>query len=224
MWKRKELKEKGKTAVKRNYWKSVLVSAVFAGVIGGAGFYGSSATNSAQNGTNIALGSTWMVIVAAIVLILALAIVILTFELLVNPFEVGVNKFRLNALKDKGNVSDMGMGFDVSYKRNVKVLFFRDLYTMLWLLLFIIPGIVKIYEYRMIPYLLADNPDMSKQEAFSMSKAMMKGNKWRSFVLDLSFILWGILGVITLGIVSVLWVDPYRQLTDAAFYNALKTE
>lgn len=220
MWKRKGLKEKGKAALKRNYWKSVLVSAVSAGVIGGAGF----CSSSAQNGADIAFDSTWAIIGAAVIAILILAIVILTFELLVNPFEVGVNKFRLNALKDKGNVSDMGMGFDVSYKRNVKVLFFRDLYVMLWLLLFIIPGIVKIYEYRMIPYLLADNPNMSKQEAFRNSKAMMKGNKWRAFVLDLSFILWDILGVITLGIVSVLWVDPYRQLTDAALYNALKTE
>lgn len=52
----------------------------------------------------------------------------------------------------------------------------------------------------------------------------MQGNKWRSFVLDLSFILWGILGVITLGIVNVLWVSPYKQLTDAALYNDLKTE
>ena len=220
MWNRKELKEKGKAALKRNYWKSVLVSAVFAGVIGRAGF----CSGSAQNGADIAFDSTWAIIGAAVIAILILAIVILTFELLVNPFEVGVNKFRLNALKDKGNVSDMGMGFDVSYKRNVKVLFFRDLYVMLWLLLFIIPGIVKIYEYRMIPYLLADNPNMSKQEAFRNSKAMMKGNKWRAFVLDLSFILWDILGVITFGIVSVLWVDPYKQLTDAALYNALKTE
>ena len=220
MWKRKELKEIGKAALKRNYWKSVLVSAVFAGVIGGAGF----CSSSAQNGADIAFDSTWAIIGAAVIAILVLAIVILTFELLVNPFEVGVNKFRLNALSDKGNVSDMGMGFDVSYKRNVKVLFFRDLYVLLWLLLFIIPGIVKIYEYRMIPYLLADNPDMSKQEAFSTSKAMMKGNKWRAFVLDLSFILWDILGVITFGIVSVLWVEPYEQLTDAALYNALKTE
>ena len=189
-------------------------------MIGGAGF----CSGSAQNGADIAFDSTWAIIGAAVITILLLAIVILTFELLVNPFEVGVNKFRLNALKDKGNVSDMGMGFDVSYKRNVKVLFFRDLYVMLWLVLFIIPGIVKIYEYRMIPYLLADNPNMSKQEAFRNSKAMMKGNKWRAFVLDLSFILWDILGVITFGIVSVLWVDPYKHLTDAALYNALKTE
>ena len=220
MWNRKELKVIGKTALKRNYWKSVLVSAVSAGVIGGAGF----CSSSAQNGADITFDSTWAIIGTAVIAILILAIVILTFELLVNPFEVGVNKFRLNALRDKGNVSDMGTGFDISYQRNVKVLFFRDLYIMLWLLLFIIPGIVKIYEYRMIPYLLADNPNMSKQEAFRNSKAMMKGNKWRAFVLDLSFILWDILGVITLGIVSVLWVDPYKQLTDAALYNALKTE
>ena len=53
---------------------------------------------------------------------------------------------------------------------------------------------------------------------------MMKGNKWRSFVLDISFILWGILGFITFGIVNVLWVAPYKQLTDAALYNALKAE
>lgn len=224
MWNRKEIKGQGKVALKRNYWKSVLVSAVFAGMIGGAGFYGSSATNSAQDGTNIALNSSWAIIGAAVIVVLALAAVVLTFELIANPFEVGVNNFRLNALRDKGNISDVGSGFDVRYKRNVKVLFFRDLYTMLWLLLFIIPGIVKIYEYRMIPYLLADNPDMSKQEAFSMSKSMMKGNKWRAFVLDLSFILWGILGVITLGIVNIFWVDPYKQLTDAALYNALKPE
>ena len=220
MWNRKELKDKGKAAVKRNYWKLVLVSAIFAAIIGGAGF----CSSSAQNGENIVFDSVGAMIGGAVIAILALAIVILTFELLVNPFEVGVNKFRLNALKDKGNVSDMGTGFDVSYKRNVKVLFFRDLYTLLWLILFIFPGIVKMYEYRMIPYLLAENPDMSKAEAFQTSKQMMKGNKWRSFVLDLSFILWGILCAITCGIVGVLWVAPYKQLTDAALYNALKAE
>ena len=220
MWNRKELKEKGKAALKRNYWKSVLVSAVFAGVIGGAGF----CSSSAQNGADITFDSTWAIIGTAVIAILILATVILTFALLVNPFAVGVNKFRLNALQDRGNVSDMGTGFDVNYKRNVKVMFFRDLYTILWTILFIIPGIVKAYEYRMIPYLLADNPDMDKAEAFKRSKEMMKGNKWRSFVLDLSFILWGILGAITFGIVNVLWVDPYKQLTDAALYNALKAE
>lgn len=220
MWNRKELKEQGKAAVKRNYWKSVLVSAIFMGVIGVAGF----GQNSAQDSAQIDFCNAWVIASMVLVALLALVVVILTYELLVNPFEVGVNRFRLNALNDKGNVSDMGTGFDISYKRNVKVLFFRDLYTVLWLMLFIVPGIVKMYEYRMIPYILADDPDICKSDAFKMSKQMMKGNKWRAFILDLSFILWGFLSLITMGIVGVFWAAPYKQLTDAALYNALKTE
>lgn len=220
MWNRKELKEQGRAAVKRNYWKSVLVSAIFMGVIGVAGF----GQNSAQDSAQIDFCNAWVIASMVLVALLALVVVILTYELLVNPFEVGVNRFRLNALNDKGNVSDMGTGFDISYKRNVKVLFFRDLYTVLWLMLFIVPGIVKMYEYRMIPYILADDPDICKSDAFKMSKQMMKGNKWRAFILDLSFILWGFLSLITMGIVGVFWAAPYKQLTDAALYNALKTE
>lgn len=220
MWNRKELKEQGRAAVKRNYWKSVLVSAIFMGVIGVAGF----GQNSAQDSAQIEFCNAWVIASMVLVALLALVVVILTYELLVNPFEVGVNRFRLNALNDKGNVSDMGTGFDISYKRNVKVLFFRDLYTVLWLMLFIVPGIVKMYEYRMIPYILADDPDICKSDAFKMSKQMMKGNKWRAFILDLSFILWGFLSLITMGIVGVFWAAPYKQLTDAALYNALKTE
>ncbi len=220
MWNRKDLKEKAKLSVKRNYWKAVFVSMIFAGIFGGAGCAGSTASDK----SNMALDSAGAVIGAIILLIIIAAILVAFYELTVSPFEVGVSKFRLNALRDTGNVSDVGSGFDVSYKRNVKTMFFRDLYIVLWGLLFIIPGIVKAYEYRMIPYLLADNPDMSKEEAFAKSKAMMNGNKWRSFVLDLSFILWGILGMITCGIVGVLWVAPYKQQTEAALYEALKAE
>lgn len=101
-------------------------------------------------------------------------------------------------------------------------MFLMNLYTALWSVLFIIPGIVKSYEYRMIPYLLAEKPEMDKTEAFKTSKSMMDGNKWNAFVLDLSFILWDILGIITLGLVEVFWVGPYKLLTGAALYDALK--
>lgn len=96
MWNRKELKEKGKAAVKRNYWKSVLVSAIFAAIIGGAGFYGRSATNNSIDMSSLGTG---LIIFFAVIGILAIAGMILMYELLVNPFEVGVNKFRLNALR-----------------------------------------------------------------------------------------------------------------------------
>ena len=83
-------------------------------------------------------------------------------------------------------------------------------------------GIVKAYEYMMVPYILAENPDMSREEVFALSKQMMKGNKWDAFVLDLSFIGWMILGALTLNIVNVLYTNPYRYLTSAELYHTLK--
>ena len=103
-------------------------------------------------------------------------------------------------------------------------MFFRDLYTFLWSLLFIIPGIVKSYEYRMIPYILGENPDMNMEQAFAMSKQMMDGNKWNAFVLDLSFILWDLLGACTVGILNILYIEPYKRLTDAGLYQTLKEQ
>ena len=88
------------------------------------------------------------------------------------------------------------------------------------MLLFIIPGIVKSYEYMMIPYLLAEHPEMTRQEAFAESKQMMDGNKWDAFVLDLSFIGWTLLGVCTFGILLVFYVEPYIYLTRAELYHA----
>ena len=64
------------------------------------------------------------------------------------------------------------------------------LYTFLWSLLLLIPGIVKAYEYRMVPYLLADYPELSTEEAFRISREMMNGEKMNTFILDLSFIGW----------------------------------
>ena len=116
----------------------------------------------------------------------------------------------------------MGYGFDVNYKRNVGTILLMEIYTFLWSFLFIIPGIVKMYEYSMIPYILADDPDVDRKEAFSISKEMMKGNKWRAFILDLSFILWDFLETITGGIVTLFYVGPYRELTKASLYKAIK--
>ena len=232
MWKRSSLKEKAKAGVKRNYWKSVfvaLISALIVGGVGAAGHFG-SALGSADAESALTpelqafLGTLpaafWIFLGVFSVFVVAFAI--FAVIALINPFNVGTYKYSLNAVRGTGNISDLGNGFDVSYKRNVKTMFFVDLYTFLWSLLFVIPGIIKVYEYRMIPYILADNPEIDKKEAFAMSKDMMKGNKWRAFVLDLSFILWDFLSSITLGLVGTFWVSPYKMLTNAALYDALK--
>lgn len=76
----------------------------------------------------------------------------------------------------------------------------------------------------MIPYILAENENITTDEAFIRSKEMMDGNKWNAFVLDLSFIGWEILNAFTLGILGIFYVNPYIHQTDAALYDCLKIQ
>ena len=99
-----------------------------------------------------------------------------------------------------------------------------SLFIFLWSLLLVIPGIYKAYEYRMIPYLLAEDSNLSFSEAKRLSSAMMYGEKWDAFVLDLSFILWHALSSITWGLVGIFWVNPYIQYTNAELYKAVRTK
>lgn len=92
------------------------------------------------------------------------------------------------------------------------------IYSMLWSILFIIPGIIASYSYAMTSFVLADNPEMSANEAIRESKRLMKGNKWKFFCLQLSFIGLMIIGALTLGI-GLIWIIPYQQATYAAFYR-----
>ena len=94
---------------------------------------------------------------------------------------------------------------------------------MLWTLLFIIPGIIKSYEYSIIPYILADDPEISSKDAFKKAKQMMKGNKWRLFKLEFSFIGWFVLCVLTLGI-GTFFLIPYINAANAEFYVELKNK
>lgn len=222
MWTRKELKLRAKDGLNRNYWKAVLISAVFTLVFSG----GSILTFKSDKLDDIVEYAfeynPFLVMFAGFFGLIAVALFFTLIIFLVNPFKVGVCKFRTNALTGRANIADTALGYDVSYKRNVNTLFFMDLFIGLWSLLFVVPGIVKYYEYSMIPYILADDPNISRKEAFMKSKKLMSGNKWRAFVLTLSFIPWYILGVLTFGAVTLFYVQPYHQLTSAALYEELK--
>ncbi len=230
MWSRKELKDFAKSGVRRNYWKTVLTAFLLAALTGGSSLSVINDLRDSVSYGEVQSEADYLmnvfspeVFIAMGIALAGMAACAILFNILVtNPFAVGVYKYSLNAVRGTGNLTELGSGFKVGYKRNVKTMFLMNLYTALWSVLFIIPGIVKSYEYRMIPYLLADKPEMDKTEAFKTSKSMMDGNKWNAFVLDLSFILWDILGIITLGLVEVFWVGPYKLLTGAALYDALK--
>lgn len=140
------------------------------------------------------------------------------------PLEIGCRRFFTKNLKEKADLRELTYGFDHNYLNIVKITFFQILYIFLWSLLFIIPGIVKTFEYMMIPYLLAENPSMSKEEAFARSKEMMMGQKWNAFVLNLSFFGWILLSGITFGLVGLFYAAPYYEQTMAALYEKLKPQ
>ena len=112
-------------------------------------------------------------------------------------------------------------GFRKGLGNNIIAGVLVQVFTFLWALLFIIPGIVKSYSYAMTFYILADNPDMAPTDAINESKKMMNGNKWRLFCLDFSFIGWFLLIPLTCGILSIM-VGPYISAAHAAFYESLK--
>ena len=122
----------------------------------------------------------------------------------------------------KPAVGDVFSKFDQFWPA-FKVNFLLALFTALWTLLFYIPGIVKAYSYSQAYYILAENPGIGAREAITRSRAMMDGHKMELFVLDLSFIGWYLLCVITFGI-AFIWVAPYIQATKTNFYNKIKNE
>lgn len=109
------------------------------------------------------------------------------------------------------------------WKKTAFTMFERSLLIFLWDLT-VIGGFIKRYSYKMIPYILAENPDIGHTEAFYLSKKMMYGNKMRAFLLDLSFLGWRILNIFTFGILRHVWITPYMQTTYAELYSALRQE
>lgn len=136
------------------------------------------------------------------------------------PVMLGYNRFKLHRLDgQEAKFSDLFSCFD----RFLDGLWMRIrtfLQVFAWSLLFIIPGIVAAYRYAMVPYLMADHPEMTVAQAFDRSKAMMKGHKGDLFLLHLSFIGWLLLGALTLGIGDLV-VAPYMQFAEGAFYRNL---
>ena len=109
------------------------------------------------------------------------------------------------------------------YVRVFCALFLVNLFTFLWALLLIIPGIMKAFSYALTPYILLDEPELTAKQAIARSSEIMQGRRWKLFCLYLSFIGWGILSVLTFGI-GFLWLLPYMNASFAAFYEDARAE
>lgn len=96
-------------------------------------------------------------------------------------------------------------------------MFVLTVFKTLWMLT-IIGGVIKKYSYYLVPYIVAENPDISPMKAIKLSRNMMKGYKWKCFLYELSFIGWDILSAMTVGLSSVFYSNPYKMTTFAEFY------
>ena len=151
------------------------------------------------------------------ILILSLVLTVAYF-ILSGIISVGYSKFNLN-LVDRMEASFNNL-FEQSshWKQLALARFLKILYIFAGYLMLVIPGIIATYSYAMTEYVLADNPGLTATEALSKSKEMMTGNRWRLFCLQFSFIGWGLLASLTLGIGN-LFLTPYTEAAVAAFYR-----
>lgn len=159
----------------------------------------------------------------AVVFCISSLIAILFTIFIADPLIVGGKRYFLKARKgSKIKISTIWYVFKDGNLANIAIIMLiRNIYNALWYLT-IIGGIIKTYEYRMIPYILAENPKINRRQAFKLSKQMMKGNKFKTFVLDMSFFGWNLLSVLTYGLLSILYVNPYNAATIAELYVDLK--
>ena len=141
----------------------------------------------------------------------------------INPLQLGyVISFKVMSQSGDGRV--VGNMFRIglsNYWRHVWAVLLRGIYTVLWSLLLIVPGIIKALSYAMTYYVLEDYPELSVNKSIELSMAMMKGRKYDLFYLYLSLIGWFLLSLLTLGI-GLLWFYPYAQACQHAFYQDVK--
>lgn len=141
-----------------------------------------------------------------------------------SPIRYSLSRAYLGLIEGKRvKFSMFATGYTEAWGKSILLSFLIWIFTLLWSLLFIIPGIIKAYSYRMAFFILADNPELSASEALQKSKEMMKGHKLDLFILDLSFIWWSLLVAITFG-VALIYVAPYVGATQANFYESLKED
>ena len=140
------------------------------------------------------------------------------------PLQYGMAYIFLKQARDHQpmQLGDMFRGFQDDFGGTFLIGLMAGIFTFLWSLLLVVPGIVKSYAYSMAYYIKLDHPDYNWKSCLDESQRMMRGHKWEKFVLDLSFLGWMIVGSLCLG-VGTLWVTPYMTATEAQFYEYVRT-
>lgn len=222
----------------RGKWKTAVIAGLIVSLLGGLGTEGHAMRLNVDmtEGVNVSLDyaghqvlsttggfnehmgmfmRSWNLYIAAAAILLAVV-----YFVVGSVIEVGYARFNIDlAMRTDAKIVSVFAYFPV-WKAAAAARFLKTLYTLLWSLLFIIPGIMAGYSYAMTGYILAEHPELTAEEAIARSKEMMRGNRFRLFCLQLSFIGWDILCMFTFGIGN-LWLQPYKQAAITAFYREL---
>lgn len=184
----------------------------------------------AQLGNQI-FGNTWLIAVVVAVIQTAIAYLVnaipvigqIASLLLSGPVAYGVSAMFLKQTRtgEKMDIGDIFNGFREDFSNTFLIGLMTTIFTMLWSLLFIIPGIVKALSYSMAMYIKVDHPDYDWKQCIDESQRMMQGHKGELFVLNLSFIGWMIVGAFCAGI-GGFWVNAYMQAATSQFYENLR--
>ncbi|MDD3947301.1 MAG: DUF975 family protein [Clostridia bacterium] len=143
--------------------------------------------------------------------------------ILTGPLSFGLSLVYLNIYKGKQeDVATLLQGFN-RFGETFLLYLKKTLFVFLWSLLLIIPGIVKALSYSMSYFLMAEHPEMDSSDALKESERLMDGHKGRLFCLNLSFIGWYLLSILTFGLL-LIYVQPYRFAATVAFYKELKAD
>ena len=208
-------------AFKKNYVSAVVV-ALLMGIFGTVS--GESSARRVSENSDIYSGNLFNVgmitgLLAGIATVVIL-IVLVAKVFVGNLLKMGGYRFFILNQTAQPGIGTLLDGFRSGHYVNIVLtMFLRDLFTTLWSLLLVVPGIVKHYEYLMVPYIIAENPAMDYKEAFQISKQMMDGEKMEAFIMDLSFVGWYLLSAVTCGLLAIFYVNPYVQASFAEMYT-----
>lgn len=221
---RAEMKQRAKDAMSSASTHPVLVTLVFLvisfAITGIISFIMQMMSIGVSIGTS-ALDSNPAVI-GGILAVLPITIILSLVSFVINSIlATGLTAYYIKTIRHQEAGMETLFAF---FKFAVKIFclyFMIQLFISLWSLLFFIPGIIATYRYAMAVYIYIDDPDKGILQCITESKLMMVGHKWEFFVLQISFILWGLLCLVTCGL-AALYVAPYSGLTCAVYYDNLK--
>ena len=213
-----QLRLKARESLKGNYWPAVgvaFVAAIFGALMINGGSYNLNIEERAAEllGDLPKIIKTYLLIAAGGAGALSLVNLILG-----GVVQLGYAQYLLKQQdREINSIKDLFSKFDY-FGQGFLQLFLRNLYSFLWGLLFLIPGIVKTFAYAMTPFIMAENPNLTANEAITISKEKMNGHKGELFWLSLTFFGWSLLAALTGGI-GYIFLNPYINAAYAAFYR-----